>query len=73
MLLVSARIVRVWIEEGCIACRVCEDHAPDVFSVEGDETCALRPDAAARFEELADAIREAASDCPVEVIKLAEA
>jgi ferredoxin len=67
---VSERIVRVWIEEGCISCKLCQDMAPDVFLVEDDQDCKVRTDAAARFEALADDIREAARDCPVEVIKL---
>jgi ferredoxin len=62
-------IRRVWIEAGCIACKVCEDLAPDVFLVEGDDTCVIRPDAAARFGDLGDDIEQAARDCPVEVIK----
>lgn len=66
----SERIVRVWIEEGCISCKLCQDMAPDVFLVEDDQDCRVREDAAAHFGKLADDIREAARDCPVEVIKL---
>ncbi len=62
-------IRRVWIEEGCIACKVCEDLAPQVFVVEDDQTCVIRPDAAAHFGPQADDIEQAAKDCPVEVIK----
>lgn len=65
----TAPIRRVWIEEGCISCKVCEDQAPQVFVVENDQTCVLRPDAAAHFAALADDIEQAARDCPVEVIK----
>ena len=65
----SPPIRRVWIETGCIACKVCEDLAPQVFLVVGDETCVIRPDAAAHFAALHDDIEQAARDCPVEVIK----
>jgi ferredoxin len=67
---VTSPIRRVWIEEGCISCKVCEDLAPQVFEVDGDGTCIIRPDAAAHFRKLQDEIEQAAKDCPVEVIKL---
>ncbi len=69
LLPVTTPIRRIWIEEGCIACKVCEDLAPQVFVVEDDQTCVIRPDAAAHFVPLADDIEQAAADCPVEVIK----
>jgi ferredoxin len=62
-------IHRVWIEEGCIACSLCTSYCPEVFSVEGDETCVIKPDAAKWFAVRDDEIRDAALDCPVEVIK----
>ena len=62
-------INKLWIEEGCISCKVCEDLAPNVFLVEGDAACVIRPDAAALFEAQHDDIVEAAQDCPVEVIQ----
>lgn len=68
----NAGIIRVWIEEGCISCKLCQDMAPDVFLVEDDQLCVVRADAAAHFAAQADDIREAARDCPVEVIKLDE-
>lgn len=61
---------RVWIEEGCISCNLCEDLCPEVFEVPvGGES---RP--TARHEQrlgdpAVDArVREAAESCPVEVI-----
>jgi len=57
---------RVWIEDGCIACRLCEDTCPDVFQVDGD-TVIVKSDADLGANEAA--ITEAASNCPVEVIK----
>jgi ferredoxin len=70
---VAATIVKVWIEEGCISCRLCQDMAPDVFLVEGDLACVIRPDAGPHFGPQAEDIEEAARDCPVEVIKIAHA
>jgi len=67
---VSGSICRVRIEEGCISCKVCEDLAPQVFLVDGDDTCVVRPDAAAHFGALRDDIEQAARDCPVEVIQI---
>ncbi len=67
--LVTSPIRRVWIEEGCIACKVCEDLVPQVFLVDGDQTCVIRADAGVHFRPLADDIEQAAKDCPVEVIK----
>ena len=69
----SAPIKKVWIEEGCISCKVCEDLAPQVFLVEDDGACVIRPEAATFFGKLADDIDEAARDCPVEVIKVERA
>lgn len=66
----ARKIVRVWIEDGCIACDVCQTLCPDVFEVRG-ETCLIKP--AARQTAFAgthtDAILDAARDCPVEVIR----
>ena len=56
--------MKVRIEEGCIACGVCEEIAPDVFTV--DDDCTVNPDA--DLNANADAIKEAAEECPVSVI-----
>ena len=64
------RIRKVWIEDGCISCQVCQDIAPSVFLVEDGEDCIVRPDAARHFEPLAEEIEQAVDDCPVEVIKI---
>lgn len=63
-------IKRVWIEEGCISCKLCQDIAPDVFLVEDDQTCVVKSGAGAHFTGKAEDIRQAAKDCPVEVIKV---
>ena len=61
-------IKKVWIEDGCTSCGLCQDICPEVFIVE---------DAAAvidgvNFEDYDAGIREAADSCPVEVIKFSE-
>ena len=58
-------INKVWIEEGCIACGLCEEICPDVFRME-DEATVIE---GAEFNEFEDQIEEAAESCPVEVIK----
>lgn len=61
-------IQKVWIEEGCISCELCQDICPDVFVVADGEDCVVKPDAAQHFERRMEEIQEAALDCPVEVI-----
>jgi len=63
-------IKKVWIEEGCISCKLCQDIAPDVFLVEDDQDCVVRPEAAAQFGPQSEDIEQAAEDCPVEVIHI---
>lgn len=63
-------IKRVWIEEGCISCKLCQDIAPDVFLVEDDQTCIVKSGAGSHFAGKAEDILQAAKDCPVEVIKV---
>ena len=58
-------IKKVWIEEGCIACGLCEEICPEVFKVEDEATVIDGADYNASEEK----IKEAAEDCPVEVIK----
>ncbi|HKK60353.1 MAG TPA: ferredoxin [Salinivirga sp.] len=58
-------INKVWIEEGCTSCGLCEDVCPDVFKVE-DEAEVIE---GADFNANEDCIKEAAEECPVEVIK----
>ena len=64
-------IRRVWIEEGCIACNLCEDLAPEVFEVPAGSESKLRK----RYErelkspDVQEKVREAEESCPVEVIK----
>lgn len=66
-------IRRVWIEEGCISCNLCEDLVPEVFEVPAGETCrpkkghekVLRKDPG-----MDERVQEAADSCPVEVIQV---
>lgn len=59
-------ISKVWIDDECTLCGVCEDLCPDVFSM-GDETTTIIE--GVDLDENADCIREAADNCPVEIIK----
>lgn len=66
-------IRRVWIEEGCISCNLCEDLAPEVFEVPLGEVCRVKDDAARVLvgdPGLDAKVTEAAESCPVEVIRL---
>jgi len=63
-------ISRVWIDDGCIACSLCQDYCPEVFLVVDGEDCIVKDDAGAYFGEKKEDIHEAATDCPVEVIRI---
>jgi ferredoxin len=58
-------IKRVWIEPGCIGCKLSETLCPDVFKVD-DEAHVMEGVDYTQFELQ---IMEAAEACPVEVIK----
>jgi ferredoxin len=58
-------IKKVWIEEGCTACGLCEEISPDVFVVE-DEATVIE---GVNYSDFEEEIKEAADSCPVEVIK----
>jgi ferredoxin len=61
-------IIKVWIEEGCTACSLCEDICSEVFKME-DVATVIEGVNYADYEEK---IKEAAESCPVEVIKYTE-
>ena len=69
----DAPISRIWIEAGCISCKLCSDIAPQVFRVDDDQDCIVLPDAARHFRPDREDIEQAARDCPVEVIKIEHA
>ena len=62
-------VKKVWIEEGCTVCGVCSDLAPEVFA-QGDDSSTVI--AGANLAANSDAIKDAASNCPVEIIKFEE-
>jgi ferredoxin len=61
-------IKRVWIEEGCISCGLSEGTCPEVFHV--TDRSRVRP--GVDFSKHEKAIKDAARNCPVEVIKFEE-
>ena len=66
----NSPIKKVWIEAGCISCKLCQDIAPMVFLVDDDKDCVVKPDAGKYFAGRHDDIEQAMRDCPVEVIKI---
>lgn len=62
-------IVRVWLEEGCTECGVCEETCPEVFRM-GDEGAEVIE--GADLVENEESIRQAAEECPVEIIMFEE-
>ena len=55
--------MKVWIDEACIGCKVCEELCPDVFMV--DEKASVSEE---NIEGNEEAILEAVEECPVEAI-----
>lgn len=58
-------IKKVWIEEGCTVCGLCADTCPDVFEMKDEATVKEN----INFSDYEEQIKEAAENCPVEVIK----
>ena len=61
-------IKKVWMDEGCISCGLCEEISEDIFEI--DEVSEVKK--GADFIANDSEIREAAEACPVEVIKFEE-
>ena len=64
-------IKKVWIEDGCTSCGICESICPDVFELP-DVGDVARVIEGADFGTYELGIKEAAEDCPAEVIKYSE-
>jgi len=62
-------IVRVWIEEGCTECGLCEEICPEVFRM-GDEVAEVIEGADLVANE--ESIKQAVDECPVEIIAFEE-
>jgi ferredoxin len=61
-------IKKVWVEEDCTACGMCEDICPEVFKLEDIATVIE----GVNFADYEEQIKEAADSCPVGVIKYSE-
>jgi len=61
-------IKKVWMDEGCIACGLCESTCPEVFRVED----IAYVNEGVNYPDFSESIQEAADLCPVEVIKFSE-
>ena len=62
-------ISKVWIEDGCTLCGLCEEECPEVFEL-GDESAVLKEDI--DTVEYEDCIFNAVESCPVQVIQYEE-
>lgn len=58
-------IEKVWIEDGCISCGLCVQECPQVFEME--DIAVVKDNV--KFSDHEDAIKSAAENCPVDVIK----
>jgi ferredoxin len=58
-------IKRVWIEDGCTACGLCTEICPQVFEMQ-DLAAVIE---GVNYSDYEPQIKEAAENCPVEVIK----
>ena len=63
-------IKKVWIEEGCIADGICNDLCPEVFGLDDDGEAFVEDNADLEGNE--DGIKDAAKECPVQIIKFEE-
>lgn len=60
-------ISKVWIEEGCTSCGLCENTCPAVFEVL--DATAIVKSAGVNFKDYEEEIIQCAEECPVEIIK----
>jgi ferredoxin len=61
-------ISKVWIEEECTACGLCEEICPEVFKLKDIATVVE----GVNYADNEVKIKEAAESCPVEVIRYIE-
>jgi ferredoxin len=61
-------IKKVWVEEDCTACGLCEEICPEVFLLKDIATVIE----GVNYADYEAKIKEAAESCPVEVIKYSE-
>ena len=59
--------MRVFINDECIGCGMCEATCPDVFSITADGVAEAME---ALDDDLADAVQDAAESCPVSAIEI---
>jgi len=62
-------ISKVWIEEGCNLCGICEEECPEVFEL-GDESAVVKENVG--LAEYEDCIINAVESCPVQIIQYEE-
>ena len=62
------KLTKVWVEDGCTSCGVCENICPQVFLIKDISTVIE----GVNYSEYDAKIRESADSCPVEVIKFSE-
>ncbi len=61
-------ISKLWIEDGCTSCGLCEEICPEVFELQDVAVIKEGVD----FNDYEDGIKESADSCPVEVIQYEE-
>ncbi len=64
-------ITKVWIEDGCICCGSSSDTCPEVFEIPDDDDSNIVKENV-DFSQYEEKIKEAADDCPMDVIKYEE-
>jgi ferredoxin len=57
---------KIWIEDGCTSCGLCESSCPDVFEL-GSDKAEIKAGADLAANE--DCIKDAAANCPMDVIR----
>ncbi len=58
-------ITKVWVEEDCTSCGICESLCPEVFLIKDISTVIE----GVNYSDYEDQIVESAESCPVDVIK----